>query len=166
MAQLHRGQCFTFYPSFRPFMPFTPPPASHSWLTSVEHPLNATYQMLQKELSVLFGCVSLPWQNKASLVIQSRHSLAPSSEAIPTRRIIIRQGQQLINSNSAVSPLCVLMAPAYVLDAGSATLSSMPPPFSAGPYMLVIWAPAHPSYFSPKSSELSFCGASVHTFRK
>lgn len=128
MAQIHRGQCFTFYPSFRPFMPFTPPAASHPWLTSVERPLNATYQSLQKELSVLFGCLSLPRQNKASLVIQSRHSLAPSSEAIPTRRIIIRQGRQLIKSSSAMSPLCVLLAPAYVLDAlaGSFCLLALP----------------------------------------
>lgn len=106
---------FTLIP--RPFTSFTPPAASHPWLTSVEPPLNATYQSLQKELSVLFGHVSLPRQNKASPVIQSRHSLAPSSEAIPTRRIIIQQGQQLINSSRAMSPLCVLMTPAYVLDA-------------------------------------------------
>lgn len=128
MAQIQRGQCFTFYLSFRPFMPFTPPTASHPWLTSVEHPLNATYQSLQKELPVLFGCMSLPQQNKASLVIQSRHSLTPSSESIPTRRIIIRQGRQLINFSSVVSPLHVLMAPTYVLDAvaGSFCLLALP----------------------------------------
>lgn len=140
MAQILRGQCFTFYRSFHPFMPFTPPAASHPWLTSVEHPLIAAYQLLQKELSVLFGCVSLPRQYKASLVIQSRHSLAPSSEAIPTRRIIIRQGRQLINSSSAVSPLCVLMAPAYVLDAVAGSFCLLPLPLCPLHLLLSHWS--------------------------
>lgn len=110
-------------------MPFTPPTASHPWLTSVERPLNATYQSLQKELSVLFGCMSLPRQNKASLVIQSRHSLAPSSESIPTRRIIIRQGQQLINVCSNGPNIWSWCCSWFLLPAGSSTLSSLPPPF-------------------------------------
>lgn len=123
---------------------------------------------------VLFGRVPLLRQNKASLVIQSTRPLAPSLEAIPVRSLIIRQGQQLINSSSAVSPLCFLMAPAYVLDAvwlGCSACWLFYFVLSASslltrPYMFVIWSPAHLSYFSSRSFELSFSGVSAHSFKK
>lgn len=88
-------------------------PLAHLCGTSFERHISKA----SKGTGVLFGRVSLLRQNKASLVIQSTRPLAPSLEAIPMRSLIIRQGRQLINSSSTVSPLCFLMAPAYVLDA-------------------------------------------------
>lgn len=130
-------------------------PLTHLCGTSFErHISNAS-----KGTRVLFGRVSLLRQNKASLVIQSTRPLAPSLEAIPMRSLIIRQGRQLINSSSAVSPLCFLMAPAYVLDAvwlGCSACWLVYFVFSASslltqPYTFVIWLPAHRSYFSSRS---------------
>lgn len=169
MAQICRGQSFTLYSSSHRFMPFTPSIASHPWLTYVEHPLNATYQTLQKELWFSLDVCLCFGRTKHLLSFR-----APSLEAIPVRSLIIRQGQQLINSSSAVSPLCFLMAPAYVLDAvwlGSSACWLFYFVFSASslltrPYTFVIWSPAHLSYFASRSFELSFSGVSAHSFKK